>query len=199
MFKYVSRFHRWFCHKYCNRPSCGQRGPQGPQGEPGPPGLPGPKGEQGPQGLPGLKGEQGPQGLPGSLTNMAYGFSYNPSKGTNSGAVHLTIAGPLNDVNLVPEGLQILRDGIFQISYKVNTILTEENSQAQFQIVINDSINVVSSKTLTIKTDNLRETSSTLSTSIIFSLLANDLVQLSAILPENASYDMPSLQVVQIG
>ena len=55
MFKYVSRFHRWFCHKYCNKSSCGQRGPQGPQGEPGPPGLPGPKGEQGPQGLPGLR------------------------------------------------------------------------------------------------------------------------------------------------
>ena len=183
----------------------GPRGEQGPQGLPGPrgeqgtQGLPGPKGEQGTQGLPGLRGEQGPPGLPGPSIDAAYGFAYNPSKITRSGTVPFTIAGPLNDVNLMPNGLQVLRDGIFQISYKATAILTAENSQAEFQIIINDSINVASSKTHSTKTDNSGETSSTFGTSIIFSLLANDIVQLSASLPENASYVVPTIQVLQIG
>ncbi len=184
MFKYVSRFHRWFCHKYCCKSLCGQRGPQGEPGSSGPPGP---------------KGEQGPQGLPGSSIVAAYGFAYNPSKLTSSGAVPFTIAGPLNDVILLPNGLQVLKDGIFQISYKANTILTDENSHAEFHIVINDTINVISSKTLSVKTNSAAETSSTLGTSIIFSLLTNDIVQLSASLSENASYDVPTLQVMQIG
>lgn len=167
----------------CECKKCGKQGPPGPRGERGP---------QGPQ------GEPGPQGPSGTPKDAAYGFAYSSSKSTSSGAVQFRIAGPLNDVVLTPNGLQVLRDGIFQISYKVIAILEEENSQVEFQVVINNSINVVSSKTLLVKNDPSTETRSTLSSSVIFSLLAGDLVQLSTVLPEKASYDVPTIQVMQI-
>jgi hypothetical protein len=172
------------CH-YCSYKCCCCRkmsGPPGPQGKQGPPGPMGPKGDPGPQGPP------GPSGQP----DMAYGSAYSSSVHAHSGTVPFTIAGPLNEVVVRPEqGLQVLRPGIYRISYNV-TLVQSTNSHAEFRVIINDNILVPSLVAQT-------QSSNTVSAGGLFSLLANDIVRLEATLPTNASFRMPALQVVQVG
>ncbi|MBP1156685.1 MULTISPECIES: hypothetical protein [unclassified Paenibacillus] len=112
----------------------------------------------------------------------------------------MRIAGPLQDVVLIPEGLKVLRDGIFQINYNVTAALpSEAESPAQFNIVINGSIEVLSSITYGYKSAGPTPNSNTLSCSILFSLLTDDRVQLFAALPANASCHGASLQLIQVG
>ena len=166
-------------------------------GIPGPPGPQGPRGEQG---ATGPMGPQGPKGEQGSGINTSYGHAYSQTKSTISGIVPFTIAGPLSeDVDLIPSGLQVQKDGIYQISYKVIVTLEEENSQASFHVVINDSIQILSSKTMLLKSDPAPFTMATLSATISFSLLEKDVVQLIANLPTKANYEMQTLQITQIG
>lgn len=163
-------------------------------------GIPGPQGPRGEQGATGPMGPQGPKGEQGSGINTSYGHAYSQTKSTISGIVPFTIAGPLSeDVDLIPSGLQVQKDGIYQISYKVIVTLEEENSQASFHVVINDSIQIPSSKTMLLKSDPAPFTMATLSATISFSLLEKDVVQLIANLPTKAFYEMQTLQVTQIG
>ncbi|RLL43846.1 hypothetical protein D8M04_13130 [Oceanobacillus piezotolerans] len=153
----------------------------------------------GPQGPPGPPGPQGPPGESGGIANKEYGFAYSPSISTNSGPVQLTIASPISDNMLFrSNGLLVLRAGIYQISYKVIATLEDENSEAIFQLLVNDSIQVASSRTKLQKSDTSPKTTSTLSATVSMSLLENDLVKLIAMLPNNASYEMPTLQITQL-
>ncbi|MBO1913040.1 collagen-like protein, partial [Microvirga sp. 3-52] len=119
----------------------GARGSRGPQGYDGEKGEPGPKGDTGPRGE---RGERGPEGT----FKSAYGYAYNESGAFESGAVKFFIAGPLQDVELKNDGLKILKDGIYQIDYKV---LLESNvitcTPSSFKLVINDEITISSSVT----------------------------------------------------
>jgi Collagen triple helix repeat (20 copies) len=174
----------------------GNPGPEGKPGPPGPKGDPGPEGKQGPPGLkggPGPRGERGPMGPSGGTANPAYGYAYSPSSSDLSGDVRFAIAGPLENVELTSKGLTVLTPGIYQISYKVAFHADGAiSTPARFQIVINESIDVVSSTTET-------RTSTQLSSSQLFSLLEGDLVKLVAEVPEGTSYTLPTLQVVRIG
>lgn len=164
------------CYKY---KCCCCRGKSGP---PGPPGPQGPKGDRGAQGPPGPAGQ----------SDMAYGLAYSTSTLTSTGTVPLRIAGPLHEVNLRPDqGLQVLRAGIYQISYKA-TLVQGLNNSAEFRVIINEAIQVPPLVTQI-------QSSNTASATTLFSLLANDIVRLVAALPENSSIYMPTLQVVQVG
>lgn len=174
----------------------GLRGPRGYDGPPGPSGgPPGPRGEQGP---PGAKGEQGPPGPrgeqgPAGTKESAYGFAYSKSESFTSGNVKFIIAGPLQDVELIREGLKVSKAGVYQISYKV--ILESKditNIPSRFQITINNAIKVASSMTES-------TTSSTLTSTELFSLLEGDVVKLVAELQERFSYKLATLQVIQVG
>lgn len=168
------------CYPYSCGCSTGKRGPRGKEGPPGP---------QGPQGLPGPEGKQGPAGPPGppGILGLAFGSAYSPGVPTSTGAVPLAIAGPLQEVELLPTGLQVLRDGIYQITYTATP-----SASAEFRVVINNSIQVPPSHTQT-------QTGTTVSTSFLFSLLADDLVQFIATMPDDATLQSASLQLVQIG
>ncbi|RFU61432.1 collagen-like triple helix repeat-containing protein [Peribacillus glennii] len=152
----------------------------------------GPCGKQGPPGPKGERGEQGPAGPPGTIAT-AYGFAYSPSKSTQNGIVKFTVAGPLQEFELIPEGLKALKTGVYQITYKVT--VNEEgatSNSAKFQLVVNDSINIGSSMTET-------RTSANLYTTQLFSLLENDVVKLVAAMPQGLSYSLPALQIIQVG
>lgn len=196
----------------------GLTGPKGDQGQPGPPGengttgpqgergLPGPKGEQGLQGPPGKdgilgpKGESGPQGeqgLPGppgpGTLESAYGFAIRNSESAESGVVKFIFPGPLQDVELLNDGLKVGKAGVYQITYKAimnSNVIT--CSPSKFQIQINDTIAVESSMTES-------TTASTLTSSDLFSLQEGDIVQLVAELQEHFSYKLATLQIIQIG
>ncbi|WP_075620258.1 collagen-like protein [Paenisporosarcina indica] len=168
----------------------GLQGPQGEQGIPGPPGkagIPGPKGEQG------LQGIQGPQGTPGTV-NSAHGFAICNSVSNASGVVKYNMPGPLQDVDLLPsQGLQVLKAGIYQISYKVilvsNTITC---TPSRFQIKINEAITVESSLSES-------TTAATLTSTDLFSLQEGDIVKLVTNLEQHFSYKLATLQIIQVG
>ncbi|WP_262174129.1 collagen-like protein [Saccharococcus sp. Marseille-Q5394] len=204
----------FFCK--CGSENRGRRGPRGYQGPQGEPGRPGPKGEQGPpgpkgdrgprgyQGLdgkPGQKGErgetgpQGPQGErgPAGTFDTTYGYAYTTAKSSASGTVHFQIAGPLQDIKVVRNGLQALKDGIYQISY---TVVLESKviscTPSAFRVKINDNVHVHSSVTESL-------ISTTLTNTQLVSLQEGDVVQLIAELQEHCSYKMASLQLMRIG
>ncbi|WP_039042069.1 collagen-like protein [Sporosarcina sp. ZBG7A] len=173
----------------------GPRGERGPRGYTGAQGTPGEQGDEGPKGDTGSKGEQGPpgpQGKPGTLSS-AYGFTYTETKRTTSGIVNFNIANPLQDVELLPEGLRIMTDGIFQISYKV---IFETNviccTPSTFHIQVNNAIKVNASMTES-------ATSTSLTSTLLLSLLEGDVVKLFATLQEGGSYKLASLQIIQVG
>jgi hypothetical protein len=148
----------------------------------------GPRGKEGP---PGQRGEPGPQGPPGIL-QLAHGFAYSQSKIAHSGIMKLAVAGPLQDVELVPEGLKVLQSGVYQISYKA---LIDNNGEiinpTRLKVVINDSIIIASSLTET-------TVSTTLNSSILFSLLEGDIVKLTIEVSTGASCELTTLQVFQV-
>ncbi|CAM3097302.1 collagen-like protein [Filibacter tadaridae] len=176
----------------------GDRGFRGVQGDQGPPGLkgePGPKGDTGSKGSSGERGPAGPQGEPGpaGTFDKAYGFAYTESKTSASGNVSFIIAGPLQDVEVLREGLKVLKDGIFQVIYKVNFESKVIGCiPSKFHIQINDAIKVTSSLTES-------TTSATLSSTLLFSLFEGDVIQLVAELQEHCSYTLATLQIIQIG
>ncbi len=185
----------------CNGPSknCNcVRGPRGPRGYQGPVGLrgeqgpPGPKGQKGPQGLKGPKGDQGPSGSPGIL-QAAHGFGICNVMSKASGTVRFIMPGPLQDVELMQDGLKILKSGIYQISYKVilasNTITC---SPSTFHIKINDVITVASSFTES-------TTATSLSSCDLVSLREGDIVKIQAELQEHFGYKLAILQIIQVG
>ncbi|WP_078550096.1 hypothetical protein [Litchfieldia alkalitelluris] len=184
---------------YCKRGPQGPPGIQGPRGSQGDPGLPGPPGPQGDRGFPGPRGPQGDPGLPGppgpsGPLTAAHGFAYSPSTSNVSGDIIFTIAGPLQDIELTPIGLQVLKSGVYQLTYKVQ-VESDEKQKAQpatFQIVVNDTIYIASSTTETFTSNNLFSTQ-------LFSLIEGDTVKLHAELPEGCSYKLPSMQIIQIG
>jgi hypothetical protein len=195
------------CTCYCCLPERGPRGPrgeQGPQGPKGDPGLQGPMGPQGPKGDPGFqgpagtqgpRGEQGPAGPPGSAGQIstAYGFAYSSSTSTQNGNVKFTIAGPIQEFELISDGLRSLKSGVFQISYKVAVVEEAASSiPAKFQLVVNDSITIASSMTES-------RTSANLFTTQLFSLLEGDVVKLVANVPHGLSYSLPTIQIIQVG
>lgn len=179
----------------------GEQGPPGLKGDPGEQGPPGPKGDRGEQGLPGPKGdpglqgppgERGPAGPPGTL-GSSFGFAYSPTASTRSGNVRFTIAGPLQDFELTEDGLKALTSGVFQISYKVDVKEESETSgTARFHLVVNDSINIVSSMTESSGEANLQSTQ-------LFSLQEEDVVKLMAAIPQGLSYSLPVLQIIKLG
>ncbi|MCM3709096.1 collagen-like protein [Sporosarcina luteola] len=204
----------FFCK--CGSENRGRRGPRGYQGPQGEPGRPGPKGEQGPpgpkgdrgprgyQGPDGQKGErgergetgpQGPQGErgPAGTFDTTYGYAYTTTKSSASGTVNFQIAGPLQDIKVVRNGLQALKDGIYQISY---TVVLESKviscTPSAFRMKINDNIHVHSSVTESL-------ISTTLTNTQLVSLQEGDIVQLIAELQEHCSYKMASLQLMRIG
>lgn len=124
---------------------------------------------------------------------FAHGFAYTIAESNESGPVLFGIAGPLQDVELTPEGLVVANAGIFQIQYTVLAHATDTViSPATFQIMINDEIIVASS--------NMEaETSKQLMSTQLFSLLEGDIIKLVADLPQGMSYSMASMQVIQVG
>ena len=173
----------------------GQKGPQGLRGPKGNQGPPGPKGDQGirgQQGLQGPKGDQGPSGSPGIL-QAAHGFGICNVLSKASGAVRFIMPGPLQDVELMQDGLKILKSGIYQISYKVILVSnTISCSPSTFHIKINDYITVASSFTES-------TTATSLSSCDLVSLLEGDIVKIQADLQENFSYKLATLQIIQVG
>ena len=161
----------------------GARGSRGPQGYDGENGEPGPKGDTGPT------GEQGPKGT----FESAYGYAYNESGASKSGAVKFLVAGPLQNVELKKGGLQVFKDGIYQIDYKVlleSKVITRTPSS--FQLVINDLIPILSSVTES-------TTPNTLTSTQLFSLQEGDVIKLVAELQEHFRYKLVTLQVIQVG
>lgn len=185
----------------------GEQGPLGPKGQQGPQGLKGPKGDQGPpgpkgdqgirgpEGIQGPKGDQGQPGPPGpsGILQAAHGFGICNVMSKTSGAVRFIMPGPLQDVELMQDGLKVLKSGIYQISYKVilasNTITCSPSS---FHVKINDSITVVSSFTES-------TTATSLSSTDLVSLLEGDIVKIQADLQEHFSYKLATLQIIQVG
>ena len=170
----------------------GEQGPKGDQGIQGPRGLQGfngEKGEPGPKGDTGPRGEQGPKGT----FESAYGFAYNESGASESGAVKFFVPGPLQDVELKNGGLQVLKDGIYQIDYKV---LLESKAitctPSSFKLVINDLIPISTSVTES-------TTSNTITSTQLFSLQEGDVIKLVAELQEHSRYKLVTLQVLQVG
>lgn len=146
----------------------------------------GPRGYQGPRGP---KGEKGPAGT----LDSAYGFAYSESESFAPGYVKFIIAGPLQDVELIREGLRVSKAGVYEISYKV--ILESKYITcipSNFQIIINDAIKVASSMTES-------TTSTTLTSTNLLSLLEGDVVKLVADLQEHFSYKLATLQLIQVG
>ncbi|MFC5604328.1 collagen-like protein [Sporosarcina koreensis] len=202
-----------FCKCSESRGRRGPRGYQGPKGEPGRPGPkgeqgpPGPKGDRGPRGYQGLDGEpgqkgergerglQGPQGErgPAGTFDTTYGYAYTTTKSSTSGIVNFQIAGPLQDIKVVRNGLQVLKDGIFQLSY---TVILESKviscTPSTFRVKINDNVHVHSSVTESL-------ISTTLTNTQLVSLQEGDVIQLIAELQEHCSYKMASLQLMRIG
>ncbi|WP_285851856.1 collagen-like protein [Sporosarcina luteola] len=197
-----------FCK--CSSESRGRRGPRGYQGPPGEPGCPGPKGERGPRGYQGPdgqigergekgeRGERGPQGPqgergPAGTFDTTYGYAYTTTKSSASGTVNFQIAGPLQDIKVVRNGLQVLKDGIYQISY---TVVLDSKviscTPSTFRVKINDNVHVHSSGTESL-------ISTTLTNTQLVSLQEGDIVQLIADLQEHCSYKMASLQLMRIG
>ncbi|MFS0577109.1 collagen-like protein [Sporosarcina sp. 179-K 3D1 HS] len=173
----------------------GERGPRGPQGEQGPMGPQGERGERGPRGHQGEEGPVGPQGErgPAGTFDTTYGYAYTTTRSSESGTVHFRIAGPLQDIKVVRDGLQVLKDGIFQISYSV--VLESKIIScipSKFQVQINDHVHIHSSVT-----ESLHST--TLTTTQLVSLQEGDIVKLIAELQEHCSYKMASLQLMRIG
>lgn len=169
----------------------GHTGPQGKQGFRGEQGIQGPKGERGnigPQGIPGPKGEPGPA----TSINRTYGFAYTEEQCTTSGIVNLLIAGPLQDVELAQGGLQVLKDGVYQINYKVLLESNETSSiPSTFQIQINDHTVLSSSLAESINSSSLNSTQ-------LFSLSEGDVVKLVADLQEHCRYKLATLQLIKI-
>ncbi|WP_019413657.1 collagen-like protein [Paenisporosarcina sp. TG20] len=185
----------------------GDPGPRGIQGDKGSQGLQGPKGDQGVQGIQGDKGnrglqgftgEQGAQGIqgiqgpPGRL-EFAHGFGICNSESFVSGVVIFVMPGPLQDIELLREGLKVLEAGVYQISYKVilntNAITC---TPSRFHIKVNESITIESSMTQS-------TTATTLASTDLFSLQEGDVVKLVAELQEHFSYHIATLQLIQVG
>jgi hypothetical protein len=153
----------------------------------------GPRGPRGKQGPPGPKGDKGD---PGALA-VTHGYGYFQGTRNQPGIVPLNIPGPLTNTELVSQGLKVLQAGTYQINYKVNLGGSPDtvNSPSEFYLLVNDSVDIRSSLTSASSTSEQQ----TLSASVLFSLLEGDIVKLVADIPENVTYSMPSLQVLQIG
>lgn len=124
---------------------------------------------------------------------FAYGFAYTPAELSESGVVRFRIAGPLEEVELTADGFMIAKAGVYQIQYSVVVHSAEEAATpARFQLVINNTVNIASSVTESV-------TSQQLSSNQLFSLLEGDVVKLVAEVPEGISYSMIKLQVLQVG
>ena len=96
-------------------------------------------------------------------------------------------------MEMLPDGLQVMKAGIYQISYKAilsSNVLT--CTPSKFFIKINDLIQMDSSLTES-------TTASVLSSSDLFSLQEGDIVKLYAELQEHFSCKLATLQIVQIG
>ena len=179
----------------------GEQGPSGPKGSPGPQGprgfqgFPGANGEPGPQGVQGPKGDRGEQGIPGpaGLLSAAHGFGICNAASYASGPVNFVMAGPMQDVELIRDGLKVQIAGVYQISYKV--ILSSKAITcipSRFQVTINDAIRVDSSLTES-------TTSTVLTSTDLFSLQTGDVVKLVADLQEHFSCQLATLQIIQVG
>ena len=167
----------------------GYEGEKGEKGDKGDPGSNGAKGDTGPRGSQGPKGEQGPPGI----FETAYGFTYTEFGSADSGIVKFIIASPVEYVELVSDGLQVLKDGIYQIHYKVQLESKAITCiPSKFHIEINNEIKIVSSMTES-------TTASTLTSTQLFSLQEGDVVKLIAELQEHFSYKLATLQVLQVG
>ena len=103
------------------------------------------------------------------------------------------IAGPLQDVEFIREGLKVTKAGVYHISYKV--ILESKDITiipSKFHIKVNEAIKISSSLTES-------STSTTLTSTNLFSLLEGDVVKLVADLQEHFSYKLATLQIIQVG
>jgi len=175
--------------------SRGKRGPKGIVGDRGPEGAKGKQGATGPKGGPrGKRGHTGPKGEkgPAGTLDSAYGFAYSELASVTSGEVKFIIAGPLQDVELIREGLKVSKAGVYQVNYKVILESKDITSiPSRFQIQINDAS----------KASSLTESmlSSTLTSTNLFSLLEGDVVKLVADLQECFSYKLVTLQIIQVG
>ena len=187
-----------FC--VCEKEPRGRRGPRGYQGPRGEDGNPGPKGDRGPRGYAGPKGDQGPRGYPGpkgdqgpaGTIETVYGFAYTEEEYKDSGIVVFSATGPLRDIVLVKDGLQVQKEGIYQISYRV--LLKSKMiscTPSTFHIQINDD-------TLLLPSLSESTTSSVLYSTQLLSLNEGDTVKLFAELQEHSSCKTVSLQLMKI-
>ena len=165
----------WCC--CCCRCGNGGRGPRGPKGDPGPQGPPGPPGPPGPSG-------------PGS--DLAYGSAFSTFAEAETGALPLTIAGPLHEtVDLAGHGLEVNRSGIYSIAFQV-VLGQSVPGGVGLEARINGAIPVPSSFSTT-------GTGLAAGGSALFSLLSGDVVRLYADLEGSAAFRMIQLQLVQVG
>lgn len=200
------------CRKNCCKchPTRGPRGYRGRTGPEGEPGRPGRDGIQGPKGDPGLQGKRGPRGFEGEkgdrgsrgpmgkpgppgVFESAYGFAYTESGLIVGNFVKFDVVEPSADIELADGGLKILKDGIYQIYYKVLLhTKTITCTPSKFQLVVNESTALPASLTES-------TTAATLSSTELLSLYKGDLVKLRAELQENFSCKLVSMQIIQIG
>ncbi|MGE7665297.1 hypothetical protein ACQKMN_06220 [Ureibacillus composti] len=129
---------------------------------------------------------------PPVLLAPAYAYAYTTSGGNESGTVRFEIVTPRHDdIELMPEGLKVLRTGLYQISYTATVEAGSATSTASFRIDVNDEIQVQPSIIETTASQHLAST-------LLFSLLEGDVVKLVADLPEGYRYTNATLQLLQV-
>ncbi|WP_041071511.1 collagen-like protein [Bacillus sp. OxB-1] len=173
----------------------GERGPQGERGPRGPAGSPGPKGERGERGPKGSTGPPGPRGEtgPAGTSDSAYGFAHTDTRQSTSGPIHLPVTGPLREVAPAEAGLQVNKDGVYQISYQVlldSKMISCDPSS--FYLKVNGGDAPLPSMTES-------TTSATLTSTQLLALQAGDVIQVVAHLQEHCSYKYASLLILQVG
>lgn len=180
--------------------------------------IPGP---QGPPGQPGAPGQPGPAGQPGPGGALAYGSLYNVSNNfIRLSPPSFLIPGPkvifggppgplLGTTPVGTTDLQVLSDGVYEISMDLTVALLAHNdevfgSAVAFGLYINDTLPVPgsifwSSNTIGSSTSIGSETQNTIGKTIQQRLNANDRL---SIIPEFALGDVkylyPSLVVTKI-